>query len=101
MTIASIRSWDSLVITSNGSMPSSRGDRGHVEVHADAARDAVSLGRAGEARAAEVLDADHQAGVEQGQAGLDQALLLERVADLHRGALVRRCPRRSRPTPAR
>ena len=46
-------------------------------------RAAVSLVAQREAGAAEVLDADDEAGVEQREAGLDQALLLERIADLH------------------
>ena len=61
----------------------------HVDVHADTAAAGRLGGGAGEARAPEVLDADDQAGVEQVEAGLDQALLLERVADLHARALGR------------
>ena len=45
-------------------------------------------GGAGEAGAAQVLDADHEAGVEQLEARLDEPLLLERVADLHARPLV-------------
>ena len=50
---------------------------------------AVSLVAQREPGAAEVLDADDQAGVEQREARLDEALLLERVADLHARALGR------------
>jgi hypothetical protein len=83
-------------------MPSSRwGTADDVDVHAHLAVGRGLAGRAREPGTAEVLDADHEAGVEQLQAGLDEPLLLERVADLHRGALVRRCRRRSRPRPAR
>ena len=53
--------------------------------------------------AAQVLDAGDQPRLVQGQAGLDQPLLLERVADLDAGplGLVALSDRRSRPTPAR
>ena len=44
---------------------------------------------AGQPRPAEVLDARDQVGVEHLQAALDQQLLGERVADLHRGPLGR------------
>ena len=88
--MASMRSWLSLVMTSNGSMPGSRaGHGGDVDVHAHAAARRRLAGGAGEAGAAEVLDADDEAGVEQREAGLDQPLLLERVADLHARALGR------------
>ena len=49
-------------------------------------REAVSL--VAQAGTAEVLDADNEPLVEQGQAGLDEALLLEGVADLDAGTLV-------------
>ena len=76
------------------------GHLGHVDVHAHAARVAVSL--VAQVRPApQVLDADDQAGVEHLEAGLDEPLLLERVAHLHAGALGRRRRRRrSRPMPA-
>ena len=64
------------------------GHGGHVEVHAHLPVGRGLAGRAGEPGAAEVLDADDEAGVEQGEAGLDEALLLERVAHLDGGALV-------------
>ena len=60
-----------------------------VDVHA-AGAGAGQLGRrAGEAGAAEVLDAGDEVGGEDLQAGLDQQLLGERVADLHARALGR------------
>ena len=72
------------VMTSNGSMPGSR--RGTAATSTSMpmpARLAVSLVAHGQPGAAEVLDADDEAGVEQGQARLDEPLLLERIADLH------------------
>ncbi len=88
-TIASIRSWLSLVMTSNGSMSrlAARYDL-HVEVHAGAAPRRRFAGRAGEAGTSEILDSDDQTGVEQREAGLDQPLLFERVTDLHARPLV-------------
>jgi hypothetical protein len=53
-----------------------------VHVHADAPARGRLGGRARQACTTEVLDADDQSRVEQLQAGLDQALLLERVTDL-------------------
>ena len=89
VTMASIRSWLSLVITSNGSMPGSRHGTADTSTSMpDAAARRGLAGRAGEAGAAEVLDADDEAGVEQGQARLDEPLLLERVAHLHGRPLV-------------
>jgi hypothetical protein len=61
----------------------------HVDVHAHAAAGRRLAGGAHEARAAEVLDADHELGVEQLEARLDQPLLLVGVADLHARALGR------------
>ena len=74
--------------------------RGHA---GGAQRDAVQLdahaavacarelgGGARQPGAAEVLDADHQPGGEELQAALDEHLLGERVADLHRGQLLAR-----------
>ena len=66
---------------------------GHlVEVELDAE---VALGahldrRAGQAGGAHVLDRDHGAGLHQLEAGLEQELLGERVADLHGRALLLR-----------
>ena len=104
VTIASIRSWLSEVMTSKGSMPGSR--RGTAATSTSMpmpARLAVSLVAQRQPGAAEVLDADDQPGVQQREAGLDQALLLERITDLHARALglvgalaeARRWPARS------
>ena len=59
-----------------------------VDVHAGAALGGGLGGGAGDAGTAEVLHADRQVAVEELQARLDQALLLERIADLHAGTLV-------------
>ena len=57
--MASMRSWDSEVITSKGSMPGSRGGHGVDEhVHAGAALGRGLRGGTGDARAAQVLHAD-------------------------------------------
>ena len=58
-----------------------------VDHHAAVAVAGELAGRAGQAGAAEVLDAVDDAGGEQVQAALDQDLLGERVADLDGGAL--------------
>ncbi len=63
--------------------------RGHVDVHADATPCRGLARRADETRSTEVLDADDQLGVEQLEAGFDQALLLVGVAHLHARALGR------------
>ena len=60
---------------------------GDVHVHADAAAARRLARGAGQAGAAEVLDPDHELGVEQLQTGFDQPLLLERVAHLHARSL--------------
>ena len=66
VTMASMRSWLSLVMTSNGSMPGSRrGTSETIDVHADATPRRRLARRAREPGAAEVLDADDQALVEQ------------------------------------
>ena len=85
---------------------SRRGTAVDVDVHAEAGVGGRLARRAGEPGAAEVLDADDEAGVEQLEAGLDEALLLVRVADLDARPLggVRPGPsprRRSRPRRAR
>ena len=88
VTMASMRSWLSETMTSQGSMPGSR--RGTAVTSTSMPtppRAAVSRGRADEPGAAEVLDADDEALVEQRQAGLDEALLLVGVADLDARAL--------------
>ena len=88
VTMASIRSWLSLVITSQGSMPSSRrGTALDVDVHAHPAAPGRLAGGAGQPGAAQVLDPHHELGVEQLEAGLDEALLLEGVAHLDAGPL--------------
>ena len=67
---------------------------GDVHVHADAAAPRRLARGAGEPGAAEVLDPDHELRVEQLQARLDQALLLEGIAHLDAGSLgVVRRPR--------
>ena len=65
------------------------GHLGHVDVHPDPAAAGRLAGGAGEPGPAQVLDPDHQAGVEHLEARLDEALLLERVAHLHAGSLGR------------
>ena len=87
-TIASMRSWLSDVSTSTAFMPGlALGDARDVDVHADATLRRGLRRRAREAGRAEVLHADRELAVEQLEARLDQPLLLERVADLHRRAL--------------
>src|SRR5690606_24687958 len=58
------------------------------QVHPDPALGGGLAGGAGDAGGPEVLDADDEAGVEDLQAGLDEALLLERVAHLDAGSLL-------------
>ena len=60
---------------------------GHVHVEAAAGLRRRLRRGAGDAGGAEVLHADGEVAVEQLEAGLDQALLLERVADLDAGPL--------------
>ncbi len=76
------------------------GDGRDVDVHADTSpRRGLARGT-GQPGPAEVLDAHHQPGVEQREAGLDQPLLLVRIADLDTrslgriGRLVREAGRR-------
>ncbi len=59
-----------------------------VELDADVALAGHFHRRTGQAGGAHVLDGDDGVGGHQFQAGLDQQLLGERVADLHGGALV-------------
>ena len=99
VTMASMRSWLSLVMTSQGSMPSSR--RGTAETSTSMPtppRAAVSL--VAQARPAPPRSwmPTTRPCVEQGQARLDEALLLEGVAHLHARPLgvVGRPPRRRR-----
>ena len=58
-----------------------------VDVHAHAAAAGRLAGGAGQPGATEVLDAHDELGVEQLEAGLDEALLLEGVAHLDAGPL--------------
>ena len=62
-----------------------------VDVHAAVAGTGQLAGRAGQPRAAEVLDARDHTGREQLEGALDQQLLHERVADLDAGPLRRAC----------
>ncbi len=59
----------------------------HVDVDADLALRGHLRGRGGEASRAEVLQRDEQAPLQQLKRALQQLLLLEGVAHLHRGAL--------------
>ena len=70
---------------------------GDVDVHADAAAAGRLAGGAGQPGPAQVLNAHHQLLVQQLEAGLDQALLLEGVAHLDAralGVVARRSHRR-------
>ncbi len=64
------------------------GNRRHVDVHADTAARCGLAGGARETGTTQVLDADNQALVQQLEACLDQALLLERIANLNARPLV-------------
>ena len=89
VTMASIRSWLSEIITSIGVHPRLPARHpGQVDVHPHPGLGGRLRGGAGQAAGAEVLHPDGQARVEQGQARLDQLLLLEGVTDLDRRALV-------------
>ncbi len=59
------------------------------DVHAALAVGRQLAGGAGDAGAAEVLDALHESGVQHLEGGLDQELLHERIADLNAGSLRR------------
>ena len=77
------------------------GDARDVDVHARAGLGRGLRRRAREPGRAEILHADRELGVEQLEARLDEPLLLERVADLHRRplrlvALLERLPTRAR-----
>ena len=61
-----------------------------VDLDAGAAARSHLGGRAGQAGRAHVLDADERVGLHHLEAGLEQQLLHERIADLHRRALLRR-----------
>ena len=82
--MASIRSCDSLIITSKGAMPGSRRGIASRSIRMPVpARSAVSEVAHVMPAAPEVLQTLHQALLDQLQAGLDEQLLRERVADLH------------------
>ncbi len=68
-----------------------------VDVHAHAAPGRGLTGGTHQTRPAQVLDTDHQLGVEELEARLDQALLLVGVADLHARPLGRTRPSPSSP----
>ena len=59
----------------------------HVDVHARAGLGRGLRGRTRDAGGAEVLHADREPRVEEREAGLDELLLLERIAHLHRRSL--------------
>ena len=70
-------------------MPVSRcGTTVELDIEADAAARAHLAGGAGEAGSAHVLNADDCAGLHGFEAGLEQKLFHERVADLNVGALL-------------
>ena len=87
-TTHSIRSCDSEIMISKGSMSGSRSGHARyvdVEPHLALRR---HLGRGGgEPRRTEVLQRAQQAALEQLEAALDELRLLERIADLHARAL--------------
>jgi len=83
-----LRSWDSLIITSNGSSQGSR--RGIASRSTSipvAPRYGGLAGGAGDARGAQVLDPDDQPAGDQLEGRLDQQLLRKRVAHLDRRPL--------------
>ena len=101
-TIASMRSWLSEVMTSAGHHRRlAARHRGDVDVHAEPGSRRGLARRAREPRAAQVLDPDDEARVEQLEARLDEPLLLVGVADLDARALRRRRRRRPRTPPRR
>ena len=59
-----------------------------VDVHAEPCPRSGLAGGAGEPGPAQVLDADDEAGVEQGETGLDEPLFLVGIADLNTGPFV-------------
>ncbi len=82
-TAAHIRSCDSEIITSNGSRPGSRRGIASRSTSDPGARPVGRLrGRAGDPAGAEVLEPLDQAPLDELEAGLDEQLLGERVADL-------------------
>ena len=65
------------------------GDGTHVNVHAHSAPGGSLAGGTCQAGPPKVLDADHQTLVEEVQTSFNEPFLLERIADLHTGALLR------------
>ena len=65
-------------------------DAADVDLDAAAAASAHLRCRAGQAGRAHVLDADERVGLHQLEARLEEQLLHERIADLHRGTFLRR-----------
>ena len=89
-TTASIRSWLSDVMISNGSRPGWRRATAETSTSMPTPpRLAISLVAQQSPAPPRSWIADDEAGVEQREAGLDQPLLLERVTDLHVGPLGR------------
>ena len=86
-----MRSCDSDSMISYGVMPLSRcGHERHVDLDACAAARA-HLGRgAGQSCGAHVLDADERVGLHHLETRFEEEFLHERIADLHRGPLLRR-----------
>src|SRR5262249_41683146 len=64
-------------------------DRGHVEVDAGTGARRHLAGRAGEPGRAHVLNADERVALHHFEAHLEEQLLHERIADLHRRTLFR------------
>ena len=84
-----MRSCDSEIMISNGSMSGSRsGTRETSTSMPTSPLAAISLVLDDRPGGAEVLKRDEQLRADQLEAALDQAALLERVADLHGRALV-------------
>ena len=91
LTTSSMRSCDSESSISYGVMPvSRRGTARDVEVDAGAGARGHLARRAGQAGGAHVLDADQRVALHHLEARLEQELLHERIADLHRRTLLRR-----------
>ena len=86
-----MRSCDSDSMISYGVMPVSRCGTCMTSISMPAPpRDAHLAGRAGQPGRAHVLHADERVGLHQLEARLEQQLLHERIADLHRRALLGR-----------
>ena len=90
LATSSIRSCDSESMISYGVMPVSRcGTSDDVDLDAGAAARSHLGRRAGQPGGAHVLDADERVGLHHLEARLEQQLLHERIADLHRRPLLR------------